>query len=178
MLNPRLIVLVGIILGAAALRLIPHPFNVAPITAVALFSGAHLSDKRLVFLIPLLALFLSDLVLGFYPHMEVVYGSFALVVGIGMLLRERRTPLWIACAALTSSLLFFIMTNFGVWVFGSLYPKTIAGLIECYVAALPFFQHTLMGDAFYTAVLFGGFALAQHRFPILREPAPLKPQTA
>ena len=141
------------------------------ISAVALFAGAYLSDKRLAFVIPLTALLLSDFVLGFYSHMEIVYGSFALVVCIGLMLRRRRSPLRIACAALASSLVFFVMTNFGVWVFSSLYPKTMAGLVVCYVAAIPFFQNTLMGDALYTAILFGGFALAEKLFPAIRDRA-------
>ena len=116
--------------------------------------------------------------LGLYGHMEIVYGSFALVVCVGLLLRKRRSPLRIAGAALASSMLFFINTNFGVWAFGSLYPKTAAGLLTCYVAAIPFFQNTLAGDALYTAVLFGGFALAERLFPVLREPARVQTYSA
>ena len=178
MTKPRLLVLVGMILAAAASRLIPHPPNVASITAVALFGGAYLSDKRLAFLVPVAALFLSDLVLGLYSHMEVIYGSFILVVCVGLMLRRKRTPLRLAGAALSSSIIFFVITNFGVWAFGSLYPKTMAGLATCYVAAIPFFQNTLVGDALYTAVLFGGFALAERWIPALRERTTLQPQSA
>ncbi len=169
MSKPRLIVLVLMILAAAASRLIPHPPNVASITAVALFGGAYLTNKRLALIVPLAALLLSDLVLGFYSHMEVVYGSFILVVCVGFWLQKNRSALRIGGAALASSVIFFIVTNFGVWAFESLYPKTAAGLLACYVAAIPFFQNTLAGDALYTAVLFGGFALAEKLFPILRE---------
>lgn len=165
----RLAVVISIIVGAAASRLIPHPPNMASITAVALFGGAYLSHKWLAFAVPLAALFLSDLFLGFYSHMEIVYGSFALVVCIGLLLRKRRAPFRIAGAALASSILFFLITNFGVWVFGSLYPKNAAGLLACYVAAIPFFQNTLIGDALYTTVLFGGFALAEKQWPSLQD---------
>lgn len=178
MTKPRLLVLICMILAAAASRLIPHPPNMASITAVALFGGAYLTDKRLAFLVPMAALLLSDLILGLYSHMEIIYGSFALVACIGLLLRRKRTPLRIAGAALLSSVLFFVVTNFGVWAFGSLYPKTIAGLVTCYVAAIPFFQNTLAGDALYTAVLFGGFALAERWIPALRERASLQPQSA
>ncbi len=169
MSRPRFVVLLVMILAAAASRLIPHPPNVASITAVALFGGAYLTDKRLAFVVPLAALFVSDLILGFYSHMEIVYGSFALVVCIGFWIQRNRSALRIAGAALASSILFFVLTNFGVWAFGSLYPKTAAGLLTCYVAAIPFFQNTLAGDALYTTVLFGGFALAEKLFPILRE---------
>ena len=178
MSKPRFWVLVGMILAAAATRLIPHPPNAASIAAVALFGGAYLADKRLAFLVPIAALFLSDLVLGLYGHMEVVYAAFALVVCIGLLLRRRRTPLAIGGAALASSILFFVVTNFGVWLFGSLYPKTMAGFFACYVAAIPFFQNTLLGDALYTVALFGGFALAEKRWPALREYSCTRPEAA
>jgi hypothetical protein len=174
MLTPRFLVLISMILMAAASRLIPHPPNVTTLTAVALFGGAYFFDRRLAFVVPLTALFLSDLVLGFYRHMEVVYLSFALIVSIGLLLQKRRTALPIAGAALASSVLFFVITNFGVWAFDALYPRTLAGLVACYVAAIPFFQNTLLGDLLYTAVLFGGFALLERRLPILRDPATTK----
>jgi hypothetical protein len=171
MLRPRLVLLISIILLAALSRLIPHPPNMASVTAVALFGGAYFSDRRLAFLIPLAALFLSDLVLGFYNHMEVVYSSFALIVCIGFWLQKNRSTLHIAGAALTSSVLFFLLTNFGVWAFDSLYPRTLDGLITCYVAAIPFFTKTLQGDMLYTIILFGGFTLLEWRFSVLREPS-------
>jgi hypothetical protein len=170
MLKPRLIVLITIVLIAAASRLIPHPPNLTSITAVALFGGAYFSDRRLAFLVPLAALFLSDLILGFYSHMEVVYLSFALIVCVGLWLQKRRSVFYITGAAVVSSVLFFLLTNFGVWAFESLYPKTFEGLLACYVAAIPFFQNTLQGDLFFTAVLFGGFTLLERSFPKLREP--------
>lgn len=168
MLKPRLLVLISIILVAAASRLIPHPPNVTSLTAVALFGGAYFSDKRLAFLVPLFALFLSDLLLGFYHHMEVVYLSFALIVAIGLWLQKHRTAVPIVGAVAASSVLFFVLTNFGVWAFDALYPKTVEGLIACYVAAIPFFQNTLVGDLLYTAVLFGGFAMLERLLPALR----------
>ena len=170
MLKPRAIALISIVLAAAASRLVPHPWNLTSIAAVALFGGAYFDDRRLAFAAPLGALLLADLVLGFYRGMPVVYGSFALIVGIGLWLRPRRQPALIAAAAVTSSLLFFVLTNLGVWAFGHMYPKTAAGLIACYTAALPFFRNTLEGDLLYTLVLFGGFALLERRFAVLREP--------
>jgi hypothetical protein len=169
MVKPRLMVLIAIVLAAAASRLIPHPPNMTSITAIALFGGAYFPDKRLTFLVPLAALLLSDLILGFYSHMEVVYLSFALIVCIGLWLQKRRSVFYITGAALASSILFFLLTNFGVWALESLYPKTIAGLLACYMAAIPFFQNTLQGDLFFTAVLFGGFALLERSFPKLCE---------
>jgi hypothetical protein len=168
--KPRFATLAGMIFLAAASRLIPHPPNFTPLAAMALFGGAYISDKRLAFGLPLAALLLSDAVLGFYRDMIWVYGSFALIVWLGLQLQSRRRLLPIAGAALAGSVLFFAITNLGVWASGGLYPRTLTGLGTCYVAAIPFFQNTLAGDLVYTALLFGGFALVEKKFPTLREP--------
>lgn len=168
MLKPRLLLVITMIAAAAASRLVPHPPNLTAVTAMALFGGATLADKRLAFLVPLAALFLSDLVLGFHSEMLVVYGCFAAVVCIGLWLQKHRSAPFIAGAALASSVLFFVTTNFGVWAIDGMYPLTWQGLIACYTAAIPFFRNTLEGDLLYTLVLFGGFALMERRFPALR----------
>jgi hypothetical protein len=155
-------------LAVAASRLVPHPPNFSPVTAMALFGGACFVKTRWAFIVPLTAMFLSDVVLGFDRFTPVVYGSFALIVGLGILLRSHRGAVPTAFAAVTASLLFFLLTNFAVWAFGTLYPKTTEGLLACYVAAIPFFQNTLVGDLAYTAVLFGAFALAEKWLPALR----------
>ncbi len=167
--NIRFAVVLGMVLTAAASRLIPHPPNLTPIAAIALFGGAYFADKRLAFLVMLAAMLLSDLAIGLHRELPVVYACFATTVCIGLWLRGRRRAPLIAGAALGSSILFFVVTNFGVWALSSLYPKTMEGLIACYLAAIPFFKNTLVGDVFYTALLFGGFKLAEHRFPVLRE---------
>ena len=169
MRNPRFTTLIVMIVAAAATRLVPHPPNMTSVTALALFGGAYFSDRRLAFVVPLLVLLFSDIILGFYRHMEIPYLSFALIVCIGLRLQQRRTAPRIAGAALLSALVFFIVTNFGVWAFDALYPKTFAGLVTCYVAAIPFFRNTLFGDLIYTALLFGGFRLLESRFAALRE---------
>jgi hypothetical protein len=169
MLKPRIAILISMVVAAAATRLMPHPPNLTSITAVALFGGAYFSDKRLAFLVPLAALFASDLLLGFYAHMEFQYASFALIVCLGLWLQQRRTVLPIAGAAFASSALFFAITNFGTWATSDLYPHTMAGLALCYTAAIPFFWNTLGGDLLYTAILFGGFAALERAFPILRD---------
>jgi hypothetical protein len=156
------------ILAAAASRLIPHPPNFSPIAALALFGGAQFADKRLAFLVPLAAMFLSDLVLGLHSLIPVIYGSFALIVCLGFWVRRNQNIGRIGNAALFGSILFFAVTNFGVWLFGSFYPKTDGGLIECYTAAIPFFGNTLTSDLIYTAVLFGGVRAAEWRWPLLR----------
>jgi hypothetical protein len=167
--NPRLTTLVMMIMAAAATRLIPHPPNLTSVTALALFGGAYFSNRTLAFVVPLTALLVSDFILGFYRHMEIPYLSFALIVCIGFQLQERRTAPRIAGAALLSALVFFVVTNFGVWAFNAWYPKTFSGLVACYVAATPFFRNTLLGDLMYTAILFGGFRLLESRFAALRE---------
>ncbi|MCS6770623.1 MAG: hypothetical protein NZ740_01190 [Kiritimatiellae bacterium] len=165
----RFAALVGMIAAAAAFRILPHPPNFTPIAAMALFGGAQFADRRTAFAVPLAAMLLSDLALGFHALMPVIYGAFALIVCIGIWLRPRRSPAMIAAATLASSVLFFAITNFAVWVSGTLYPKTIAGLAQCYVAAIPFFGNTVLGDAIFSAALFGGLALAEWRVPRLRE---------
>ena len=168
--HARLAAILTAICVAAALRLLPHPPNFTPIGAMALFGGAYFGRRALAFAAPLGALLLSDMVLGFHSGMPYVYGSVALVVLIGWALAKRKTPLTIAGAAVVSSALFFLVTNFGTWATGELYPPTLAGLTACYVAAIPFFQNTLAGDLFFSALLFGGFALLEQRIAILRAP--------
>ena len=168
MLKPRLILVLTMIFAAAASRLFPHPPNFTSVTAIALFGGAMLGDWRLAFLVPLSALFLSDLVLGFHSQMGLVYACFALVVCMGLWLRGRSAWLAIIGATLASSLLFFVVVDFGVWLFDGMYPRTLEGLLACYTAALPFLRNGIEGDLFYALVLFGGFALVEHQFPSLR----------
>jgi hypothetical protein len=176
MLNTRFCVLVCITLTAAAARLIPHPPNVTPIAAMALFGGAYFSSKRAAFAVPLAAMLLSDLILGLLLYgtaiflvMPYVYACFVATTLLGMWIRPRYSPVRIAAAALASSVLFFIVTNFGAWLAFSFYPKTWDGLVACYIAGLPFFRNALAGDAACTAILFGGFALAERYFAALRE---------
>jgi hypothetical protein len=143
---------------AAVLRLIPHPANIAPIAAMALFGGVYL-DKKYALFFPLLALFISDLFLGFHASMLMVYCSFFITGLMGLWLRNHKTTSMIAAASLASSLLFFILTNFNYWYATPLYPKTITGLELSYLNALPFFRNTIMGDLLYTGLFFGSFAL-------------------
>jgi hypothetical protein len=164
----RLIALLAAIAAAAALRLVPHPPNFSPIDAMALFSGAYVGRRLLAFAAPLAALLLSDLVLGFYPGMLFQYAAVILIVLLSTLALSRVTVLRLAAAAIASSVLFFAISNFGVWAVSGMDAHTPAGLGACYLAAIPFFQNTIAGDLFYAALLFGGFALAEHFVPRLR----------
>lgn len=168
----RLAAILGAIVAAAALRLLPHPPNFSPIDSMALFSGAYLGRRGLAFAAPFGALLLSDIVLGFYPGMAFVYGSVTAIVVIGFLIASKRSVARVGAAAVAGSLLFFIVTNFGVWIESGMYPHSASGLAACYIAAIPFFQNTLAGDLFYAALLFGGFALLQRLVPAIRDPAP------
>jgi len=171
MRNSRAIFLISIIISAALSRLVPHAPNLAPMTAVALFGGAYLSDRRLAFIVPLAALLLSDAILGFYEpsQMIAVYLSTGLAAAIGLTIRNRRSVLRVATAAIAASLTFFAVTNFAVWAFGAMYPHNGTGLLQCFIAALPFFRNTLAGDLLYSALLFGGFALLERRVTLLRD---------
>ncbi len=178
--NIRSSTLGGVILIAALSRLAPHPPNFTPIGAIALFGGAHFARTRIAFGVPLAAMLLSDVALGLFWYgldgllgsMPFIYGSFALIVGLGRWVRGHRSPRAISAAALTGSILFFVIADFGVWLHGGLYPMTWEGLMACYTAAIPYYRNMLLGDLFYTAVLFGGFALAQRRVAALREGPP------
>ena len=147
-----------IIIAAVLLRLVPHEPNVAPIGAMALFGGVYLTKKQALIL-PLLTMFISDIFLGFHSTMPWVYGSFLLTVAIGLFLKNKTNPTNIFAASIVSSILFYLITNFGVWFSGTMYPKTMSGLMQSYIMAIPFFRNTLLGDLVYNAIFFGGYAL-------------------
>lgn len=149
----------GVILIGAALRLVPHPPNFSPVAAMALFGGAYISRKSLALALPLAAMVLSDWILGFHDQVAVVYVSLAVVTLLGFWLRSNRNVSRLALATASSSVLFFLITNFSVWLQGTLYERTLSGLMACYVAALPFLQNSLAGDFFYVTAFFGAWAL-------------------
>jgi len=168
-ISPRMALVGGLILFGALLRLMPHWPNFTPIAAMALFGGTYIKKKHLAFLVPVAALLISDFFLGFHQWMIAVYVSFALVVGIGMLLRNRVKVGSVLLATVSASLLFFIITNFAVWLGSPFYPQNMAGLIESYTLAIPFLNNGILGDLFFSTVFFGGFYLVQQRYPAFRE---------
>lgn len=165
----RTLLTLVIIALAAALRIAPHPWNFTPVGAMALFSGAMIKNRRLAFVVPLVALFTGDIFIGFHKLMPIVYASFLVSVAIGFWLRHRRSVARITAATLAGAIQFFLVTNFAVWAFGLSYPRNTAGLVACYVAGIPFFWNTLAGDAAYAVLFFGTFALAERLFPAFRE---------
>ncbi|MDP3901200.1 MAG: hypothetical protein Q8Q38_02615 [bacterium] len=149
-------------------RFLPHPANFTPIGALALFSGVYLAGKtRYALLLPLVAMLVSDIFLGFYEVqvMISVYGSFFVFGLLGMLVARRKNPATVVLGTLTGSALFFIVTNFAVWAFSPLYPATLVGLMTSYAAAIPFFRYAVAGDLFFVALFFGAFELASSLAP-------------
>lgn len=139
-----------VITCAVLLRLIPHPANMAPIGALALFGGAYV-DKKYAFFLPLLALFLSDMILGFHSTMIFVYGSFLISGAIGYFLRKHKTFGVLTLGSLASSTVFFLITNTGVWLTtpSFVYAKSLSGYMHCLAMGIPFFRYTILGDLLY-----------------------------
>lgn len=178
----RYSLIIGIIFLAAFVRLLPHPHNFTPLGAMALFGGAFFGRKALAVLAPLAALWLSDLVLNnfilkpqfpqYYPEGFIwftsisIYLAFMAISALGwLMLKNIRIPRLIG-ASVGASLLFFLITNFAVWQGSAVYPQNPGGLLTCYLAGLPFFWNTLLGDLAYTAIMFGAFAYVVRRLPI------------
>jgi hypothetical protein len=170
----RIFAIVCFILFVAGVRILPHPWNFTPVGAMALFGGAKLRNPWAAFLVPLAALFVGDLIVGFqhfsgfYVVIPIVYLSFCLSVLIGRLFRNHQSVPGLSAATLLGAAQFFLVTNFAVWAFFDTYAKTPAGLLSCYVAGIPFFGNTLASDSLYAAILFGGFALVERLSPALR----------
>jgi len=164
----RTMLIVGMILFAAVIRIVPHPWNLTPVGAMALFSGAVIRNRVMAFVFPLLAMLAGDLIVGFHILMPVVYASFLISTALGFWLRERRSGVRLGGVVLLGAIQFFLITNFGVWAFLNSCPKTFAGLMTCYAAGVPLFWNTLAGDICYSALLFGGLFLAERIYPALR----------
>ncbi len=162
----RFLLVAGLIALAAVTRLLPHYPNFTAVGAIALFGGAYLKNKKLAFIVPFAALILTDFIIGFYAYMWAVYLSFAVLVLIGMGIHEKKISN-VFLASVSASVIFFLFTNFAVWAMGTMYPHNIAGLITAYVAAIPFFQYSFLGDLLYVGILFGSFELLKVKFPQL-----------
>jgi hypothetical protein len=155
---PILLITLGIIT-----RFLPHPANFAPIGAIALFGALYL-PKKYALVIPLLAMFISDIFIGFYSWqiMLSVYICFGLSGIMGLIIRNHKNLFSVLSVTLLSSVLFFLITNAAVWVFGTMYAHNFSGLIQSYLMAIPFFRNSLLGDLFYAGVLVGGYEAIQY----------------
>lgn len=165
-----ILIITGFIVLAVLTRLLPHAYNFTPLGAIALFGAAYFTDKKWALIVPLLAFWGSDLLLNnisyaayydgftwFTSGMLYTYGSIAMIVVLGYYLLKKITIGRVLGGALGGALIFFIVSNFGVWVSGTMYPLSIEGLISCYTAAIPFFHYTIAGNIVYSAVLFGSY---------------------
>lgn len=163
-------IIAGFILFAALARLFPHAYNFTPIGAIALFGAAYFGSKKWAFIVPIFALWISDLILNNYIYSAYydgftlftsgflyIYGGFALIVVLGFFLFDKVTIPRVLGGAIGGSIIFFIVSNFGVWISSPMYPLTLEGLILCYTAAIPFFHNTLGGTLIYSAALFGAY---------------------
>ncbi|HRD55712.1 MAG TPA: hypothetical protein PLC42_04870 [Parachlamydiaceae bacterium] len=144
-------------------RFIPHPANFTSLNAMALMGTLYFKSCWISFFVVASSMLLTDAVLGYHPMVSFVYLSFALIAFFGKWLKEKSSFLQAASLTVFSSLLFFFLTNFGEWLMGSLYPKTAAGFVTCYIAAIPFFANQLLGDLIYSSVLFLLFKFLRKR---------------
>lgn len=148
--------LVAFVILAAFIRLIPHPLNFTPVTSLALFSGVMFNRKWMSLTIPLIAMILSDMFLGFYSISFWVYIGFISITIFGWFINKMNIN-----SILFSSLIFFIISNFGVWVLG--YPHTIEGLALCYTLAIPFFGYSIIGDLFWGTIIKYSYKFIQNK---------------
>lgn len=165
----RLIFILALIILAILTRLLPHPPNFTSVGAVALFSG-HTLPRRWAYLIPLMVMLISDYLIGYHALMVPVYAALMVNVFIGKKMNRK----YALVGAFAGSLVFFITTNFAVWLMYETH--SLASFIECYTLAVPFYQYSLSGDLVYTTGLFGVLSLSEYRFPALR-PNPLLAET-
>ena len=143
---------------AAATRFLPHPPNFTAIGGMALFGAATLTNKKLAFLVPIMAMFISDLFIpnGFDLS---VYTAFIAIAAMGLLISNKKGPMPVIVGSISASVIFFAISNFGVWASQAMYTKNAIGLISCYEAAIPFFPNTLAGDLFFSSLLFSSYAI-------------------
>ncbi len=155
--NRQTLLALCLICAGIALRVAPHPSNFTPVTAIALFGGVTL-NPLISLTVPLIVMIASDLWIGPHELYWLTWGLFVVVSLLGVLLRNRVKLGTLFFGTIGASVLFFIGSNLGVFIFQNMYPKTAAGLVQCFVMALPFFRNSLAGDLFYSAVFFGIFA--------------------
>lgn len=180
MKKKAILLITGLIVLAVLARLLPHATNFTPIGAIALFCAAYIPKKKWALITPLAALWISDLLLNNLVYAEYyegfawftggflyIFGAIAMIAVLGYYLLKKVTLPRVLGSAIGAAVLFFIISNFGVWVSGTLYPMSLEGLIACYTAAIPFFHYTLAGNVVYSAALFGAYEYAKYRMPEL-----------
>lgn len=181
-INLQTNLIIAIILLAAFSRLIPHPPNFSALIALGIFGGAHFSKKIHALIIPIFAIWISDLFINNYIYNDIFneftffyqgfffqYISFLIIPLFSIFIFKNGISLKNTIfGSVSSSLIFFFISNFGVWISGTIYSKTIPGLISCYITAIPFLQNSIAGNIFYTSILFGGYYFLQKEFSVFR----------
>ena len=149
--------IIGVIIILAMFRFVPHPPNATPIAAMALFSGAAFSNRVLAYLVPLAAMLISDLVIGFHSTVWYVYAGVAITVLVGCKLKHL-SFVWIGVAAIIASIIFFLITNFGAWLHHDMYPQNLNGMLQAYIAGLPFLRNSLIANLIFSYLVFYGLS--------------------
>jgi hypothetical protein len=148
-----ILAIILVVIGVLS-RLVPHGWNFTAIGAIALVSGLLVANRKLAVLTPVLALFISDIFIGFHDTMIYVYGAYALIAGVAIVFSSQRSFGKIILYSVASSLMFFVISNFGVWASGLLYPNNLSGLMDCYIMGVPFYRNQFLSDLILTPVLF------------------------
>jgi hypothetical protein len=167
-MNIKIVLITLIIFLVSLTRIYPHPPNFTPILALAIFGGAYLPNKRTALLLPIIIMFFSDLIIGFHSQIYAIYGTIIMLSLLGNTIKTKNIKN-LAITGFTGSVIFFIITNFSVWLSDGLYPLTTAGLIECYVMAIPFFHNTLISTLTFLAILFFGYSFVEKKYQFLNK---------
>jgi len=167
-MNIKIILIALIIFLISLSRIFPHPPNFTPILALAIFGGAYLPNRIIALSLPILAMFLSDLIIGFHSQIYAVYVTIIVLSLLGNMIKTKNIKN-LAITGFAGSLIFFMITNFSVWLSGGLYPLTIDGLLECYIMAIPFFHNTLISTLLFLGILFFGYTFAEKKYQVLKK---------
>jgi len=167
-MNTKVLLIASIIFLVSLTRLVPHLPNFTPILALAIFGGAYLPNRIIALSLPILAMFLSDLIIGFHSQIYAVYVAIIILSLLGNMIKTKNIRN-LAITGFAGSLIFFMITNFSVWLSGGLYPLTIDGLLECYIMAIPFFHNTLISTLLFLGILFFGYTFAEKKYQVLKK---------
>lgn len=136
-------------------RVVPHMANFSPMIGLAVFSGFYFRRNALSLIVPLVTIFLTDMAIGFYDIMIVIWASYLAMSLLTRRFMKQGSTIQAAIAGLGGASLFFVVTNFAVWASGQMYVMSLQGLVDCYVAAIPFFRNTLVSGVVYSVIFFG-----------------------
>ena len=164
----KILLIASIIFLVSLTRLVPHLPNFTPILALAIFGGAYLPNRIIALSLPILAMFLSDLIIGFHSQIYAVYVTIIVLSLLGNMIKTKNIKN-LAITGFAGSLIFFMITNFSVWLSGVLYPLTIDGLLQCYIMAIPFFHNSLISTLLFLGILFFGYTFAEKKYQVLKK---------